>query len=129
MKFSKHCAVVIGVSALVLSGCTGHKPVIDYRMSNKTMAEYERDLAECQSYAGEKSVGQDTVLGTLGGAAVGAALGAAVGAVAGSPGSGAAMGAAIGGIGTGAAVGTGTALSQKDIINRCMAGRGYRVLE
>ncbi|GEO81001.1 hypothetical protein [Pararhodospirillum oryzae] len=115
--------------ALILAGCASHRPVIDPRTSNKTMAEYERDLAECQSYAEERGVAQDALLGTLGGAAVGAALGAATGAVLGSPGSGAALGTAIGGIGGGTTAGGSAAMSQKNIINNCMRGRGYSVLE
>ncbi|WP_041794847.1 hypothetical protein [Pararhodospirillum photometricum] len=121
--------LLAAATALVLSGCAGHKPVIDYRTSGKSMAEYDRDLAECQAYADERGFAQDTVVGTVGGAAVGAALGAATGAVLGSAGTGAALGAAIGGIGGGAGAGGNAALSQKNIINTCMRNRGYSVLE
>jgi hypothetical protein len=117
------------LAASVLAACAGHTPVIDHRTSNKTTAEYERDLAECQSYAEERGFVGDTAIGTLGGAAVGAALGAATGAVFGSPGTGAALGAAVGGIGGGAGMGSNAAMEQKRIINNCMRNRGYDVLE
>ncbi len=119
----------VAVTASLLAACASHTPVIDHRMSNKSMAEYERDLAECQSYAEERGAAKDTAIGALGGGALGAALGAATGAVVGSPGTGAAMGAAIGGIGGGAAMGGNAAMSQKEIINTCMRNRGYQVLE
>jgi hypothetical protein len=117
------------LAATVLAACANHTPVIDHRMSNKSTAEYERDLADCQSYADERGFAQDTAVGTLGGAALGAALGAATGAVFGSPGSGAALGAAVGGIGGGAGAGGNAAMEQKRIINNCMRNRGYSVLE
>lgn len=121
--------LLAGTVVLLLSGCTSHTPVIDFRSSNRTMAEYERDLAECQALASQRSVATDAALGTVGGAAVGAGLGAAVGAITGSAGRGALLGTAIGGIGGGTAMAGNTASSQRDIINRCMAGRGYAVLD
>ncbi|WP_413206922.1 hypothetical protein [Rhodospirillum sp. A1_3_36] len=117
------------LAAMVLGACAGHTPVIDHRTSNKTTAQYERDLAECQAYADERGFAGDTAIGALGGGALGAALGAATGAVLGSPGTGAALGAAVGGIGGGAGMGTNAALEQKRIINNCMRNRGYDVLE
>ncbi|MBK1665383.1 hypothetical protein CKO38_12415 [Rhodospirillum rubrum] len=122
---------LLGTAAVLslLAACASHTPVIDYRTSNKTQAEYERDLAECQSYAEDRGWAGDTAVGTLGGGALGAALGAATGMIVGSPGTGAAMGAAIGGIGGGAGAGGNAAYEQKRIINTCMSRRGYNVLE
>lgn len=88
-------------------------------------------LAACSanSYGGGKQ-NTGTVLGALGGAAAGAALGAITGALVGGVGAGeaAAFGAATGGaVGLGGGAVTGVQ-NQRDVYRRCMAGRGYNVL-
>lgn len=114
---------------LLLTACASSAPVIDHRASNKTMGQYERDLAECRQYASQRNATGETLGGALGGAALGAALGAATGAISGNPATGAAYGAAIGGIGGGSMAGFNATSSQRGIVRRCMEGRGYRVLD
>ena len=110
------CLLVLGAA---LSGCAGYRPVVD--MKGVDQAQYEQDLRECQQYAEQVNVAGETATGS----AVGAAFGAAVTAVGGGRGT---TGAAVGAI-TGAGVGGSHAASgQRQIINRCMTGRGYRVL-
>ena len=115
---------------LILSltvGCATYQPIID-RQTITDQAKYERDLAECQAYAQQIDPAGNAVAGAVGGAAVGAALGAIVGAFFGVAGDGAALGAALGGAqGTMAGAG-GSMQAQRDIVIRCMQGRGYRVL-
>lgn len=117
-------------AALALSGCatgpTGadYRPLVDSR--GAAAASYESDLSECQSYAGQRT-------GAAGGAVAGAVFGALLGvtllAVSGGRGGWgneiAAVGAITGGL-QGAAQGEGT---QRDIIRRCLAGRGFSVLD
>ena len=105
--------------ALLMVGCAGYRPIVD--MKGVDQARYEQDLKECQQYAEQVNVAGETAVG----GGIGAVLGGAIGAV----GSGrAGTGAAVGAI-TGAAAGAGGAASgQKQVINRCMTGRGYRVL-
>ena len=117
-------------AALALSGCatgpTGadYRPMVDTR--GASAANYESDLAECQRYAAQRT-------GAAGGALVGAVFGALLGVALLAAGGGrggwgnevAAVGAISGGL-QGAAAGEGT---QRDIIRRCLAGRGHSVLD
>ena len=107
--------------ALALTGCAGYRPIVDTQ--GVDMSRYEADLAQCQAYAGQVDPGAHAA----GGAVAGAVLGAAIGAIFGNrrtAGQGAAAYGLVGGA-SGAAHG---ADAQVDIIRRCMAGRGYRVL-
>ena len=93
-------------------------------------ARYQQDLYECRQYAEQVSPVGDAAVGGLGGAAAGAALGAITGALVGgvSAGEGAAFGAATGGaVGLGAGAYSGVNEQQR-IIDNCMRGRGYNVL-
>ncbi len=111
----------------LLAGCAhSYQPVVDMKGVNQQ--KYQQDLAECRQYADQINPVQDAGLDALIGAAGGAALGAATGAAFGSPAYGAAAGAAAGGIGGAAYGGVGGAEKQKSIINRCLQGRGYKVL-
>ena len=59
--------IMPALAALALSGCAAHPdPIIDERGVN--MAQYEKDLAECKSYAENINVAE----GTAKGGAVGA---------------------------------------------------------
>lgn len=126
MKISRkiHTGVVVG--ALVLAGCSSYRPIVD--MQGIDEAQYEQDLAECQSYAEQVSPVQDAATHAVIGAAIGAAFGAIAGAWGGDAGTGAAIGASYGGAGGALQGGAGGASSQKSIIRRCMTGRGYSVL-
>ncbi|RJX31957.1 MAG: glycine zipper family protein [Oxalobacter sp.] len=104
---------------LLLTACAGYRPIVDMKGVDK--AQYEKDLKECQEYAEQVNVAGETAAG----GAIGAGIGGAIGAVSGGR---AGVGAAVGAI-TGTATGAGKATSgQKQVINRCLAGRGYRVL-
>ena len=120
----KTTAIIL--SAAILAGCanTGaqYQPLVDGRTHG---ANYSQDLAECQSYATQRAGATE---GAVAGAVFGALLGVALLAVGGGRGGwgneAAAVGAVAGGL-QGAAAGEGT---QRDIIKRCLAGRGYSVL-
>ena len=105
--------------ACLLAGCASYRPIVD--MEGVNPEQYERDLKACQEYAQQVGVAGETATGS----AVGAAVGGAISAVAGwDVGRGAGVGAV-----TGVASGGSSAASgQKQVINRCMTGRGYRVL-
>jgi outer membrane lipoprotein SlyB len=120
--------LVFGIAACAQGGgmTAPSTPIIDTQ--GVDAAQYQQDLAQCQEYAQQVSVGQDTAKSTIGGALLGAAMGAAIGAATGNAGQGAAVGAAAGGIGGGAG-GAGKAMQEKkQIVSRCMQGRGYNVL-
>lgn len=111
---------------MLLTGCAGanYRPIID--TAGVDMNKMESDLRDCQQYAGQ-AAGAGTQ------AAVGAGAGAVLGALfAGLAGGNrtqrnqlSAVSAASGGLG-GAASGEN---DQRNVIRRCMAGRGYRVLQ
>jgi len=102
----------------LLAACAG-RPIVD--MAGVDPAQYQRDLAECRGYADQvpKRAGGGAVVGALIGAAVGAAIGNSDTAQA-LAGAGAVQGAA-----------EGAAMSHQEravVVRRCLAGRGYRVL-
>lgn len=105
--------------SVYIAGCAGHSPIVDTR--GVDMSNYEDDLDECQEYAEQVGVGGDTAVG----AGVGAALGWALSAVSGGDNKSAASVGAV----SGGAAGLGrAAASQKNVITRCLQGRGYKVL-
>jgi outer membrane lipoprotein SlyB len=112
---------------LILAGCAqSYQPVVDTKGVDN--AKYQQDLAECRQYAEQVSPAGEAATTGLLGAAGGAALGAIVGAFSGGAGTGAAIGAATGGaVGAGAGGVSGIS-EQKRIINNCLRGRGYNVL-
>lgn len=110
----------------LLAGCatsnrgtgSNYAPLVDRPGPN-----YATDLADCQNHAGQlASAGDGAAGGAVAGAVFGALLMAAVG---GSSRDGAWVGALSGG--TGGAVRAET--DQRKVISRCMAGRGYTVLQ
>jgi hypothetical protein len=121
--------LVLATAMATLAGCAqSYQPVVDTR--GHDTARYQQDLYECRQYAEQTSPVQDAAVGGLGGAAAGAALGAITGALVGgvSAGSGAAFGAATGGaLGVGAGAYSGVNEQQR-IIDNCLRGRGYNVL-
>lgn len=121
--------VSLAVAAAVLAGCSSYsQPMVDTKGVDST--RYNQDNYECEQYANQVSPVGDAAVGALGGAAAGAALGAITGALVGgvSAGTGAAVGAAGGGaLGLGGGAVTGVQ-NQRDVYRRCMAGRGYNVL-
>jgi len=114
------------LTILILSGCATYNPIID---TGESTGNWYQDLQECRAYAEQINTGENVAGSAIGGAAVGAAFGALVGAFFGADvgevaGFGAASGALSGGIG-GAAH---SEAAKRDIVRRCMMGRGHKVL-
>lgn len=112
---------------LILSGCatTGvnYRPIVDTK--NIDMNKFELDLSECRQFASQTSGAAERAAA---GAAAGAIFGALLAAAAGvkyDRGSVARVGALSGAVG-GAAEGE---TDQRNIIRRCLSGRGYLVLQ
>lgn len=123
-KFITTPVAALCIASLGLSGCAatgaGFAPHVDRPGPN-----YNADLEACQNVASQRGyVNGDSVLDT----ALGAAGGTTIGAIA-SGWSGAWIGALIG-TGVGAVGGAVSAKDdQKNIVIRCMKGRGYNVLD
>ena len=112
---------IIAASAW-LAGCAAHPdPIID--MKGVDQEEYARDWTECEAYSEEVSVTE----GTARGAGLGAVIGAAAGAIGGDS-DDVAEGAAYGGLYGGTRSGLDAQRDKEAVFKRCMAGRGYRVL-
>ena len=104
-------------------GCAGpaYRPIIDTQ--GVDFNRYEADLRDCQSFSTQTA---DAATSGAVGAAAGAVLGSVLAGVSGdnrksSAELGAIAGAIIGG--------AGGETNQRNIIRRCLAGRGYRVLQ
>jgi outer membrane lipoprotein SlyB len=121
--------LALAVAMATLAGCAqSYQPVVDTRGHDS--ARYQQDLFECRQYAEQVSPAGKAAVSGLGGAAAGAALGAITGALVGGVGAGeaAAVGAATGGaVGVGAGAYSGVN-DQQQIIDNCLRGRGYNVL-
>ena len=123
--------VILAVILFLAAGCAtvpqSYSPVID--MKGVDYQQFQKDLCDCRAYAAQISPTGNAAKYAVGGAAAGAALGAVFGAILGvDPGEMAGYGAAGGGAG-GAAGGYSDAIvQQKHIINKCLEGRGYKVL-
>ena len=107
--------------AIAMSACTTtNEIIIDEQRSN--MANYDRDLAQCEAYSQQVPVGEKAARGAGSGAAIGGAIGAV------SDRHDAGEGAAIGAISGGAA---GIDQGQREkvrVVKNCLRGRGYVVL-
>lgn len=106
------------------AGCAsqaGRDVIIDRQGVDR--AQYERDLAECTSYAEEVRAGEKVAANAAGTAAVGAAVGAVTGGS-----DSAKRGAGVGGIVGGARGGRDAWREQQRVVKNCLSGRGYRVL-
>jgi len=116
--------LVYGLALTILAGCAGsnYRPMVDGRGVNST--KYESDLRDCQAYAEQlPGAGVGAGVGAIAGAVFGAALAAAAGRGYDRDAT-ARVGALTGAVG-GAASGE---TDQRDVIRRCMSGRGYSVL-
>lgn len=111
--------VIIVAFLVYISGCAGHSPIVDTK--GVDMRSYEADLAQCQQYAEQVSVGEQAAVG----AGVGAALGWALSAVSGGDNK---VNTSLGAVSGGAAGLGKSAREQQVIISRCLQGRGYKVL-
>lgn len=115
-------AIAMMLAVLMLAGCAtrgaNYVPLVDMRY--KDAAQFQRDVFECQQYA-------KTRMDAAEGAAMGAIAGGILGALLspkGQGGQGSRQGAIIGGVGAGAEANN----TQETITKRCLAGRGYNVL-
>ncbi|MDR2212309.1 MAG: hypothetical protein LBE21_01620 [Pseudomonadales bacterium] len=115
------------LSVLLLHGCAsggsvfGGDPIVDLAGVNAQV--YNRDLADCRTYADQVQTGRRTVASAATGAVVGSLLGAAVG----NSDSAQAIGGA-GGV-MGGVSGASAAMSERQqVLRNCLIGRGYRVL-
>lgn len=118
MKRSAAAMVIV----LMITGCatrgSNYAPLIDTQGHQQD--QIAADTAACQAYATQR---MDAASGAVAGAVIGALLGAVL-MPRGYRNAGAGYGAAFG-----AASGAGAANdTQETIIKRCMAGRGYNVL-
>ncbi len=115
--------IIVIVIAATLAGCaTGpYRPIVDTK--GVSMEQYNRDLQECQAYSAQTPGAVDSAANN---AVAGALLGLVLGAIAGGgiQNRMAGIGAITGGV-RGAVDGDN---SQKSVVQRCMAGRGYSVL-
>jgi hypothetical protein len=109
--------------ALLACACAAPKPLVDTKGVDQ--AKYQQDLEECQAYAKSSwGAGTGAAVGAAGGAAVGEVLGRTTGNMR-NRGHLAGGGAAVGAL-SGASKG---AQHQRTIVQRCLAGRGYNVLD
>ena len=110
---------ILALAVVGLGACASHPdPIIDQK--GVDMAKYEQDLAECKEYASGVKVAE--------GAAKGGAVGAVVGAAAGAIGGSAGRGAGYGGLAGATRSGLDNKREQEAVVKRCIAGRGYKVL-
>lgn len=118
--------MIVGLAAISLTACAGggaaYQPIVDGPID----AAFQQDVSECQALAEQRGYNNSDVKT---GAAAGAALGGVVGLLqpgkdAGNLLAGALVGSAYGG--GGAALGT--RAERKNIVKRCMIGRGHRVI-
>lgn len=111
-------AIFISISGCATRGA-GYVPLVD--MKGKSELEFSSDTADCQQYAKRR---MDAGAGAAAGAIAGALLGAFL-APRGYKNEVAGKAAVLGGV-----AGAGDANeSQEAIIKRCLAGRGYNVLD
>ena len=124
MKFSAFSIIF----TIFVAGCANHmganyRPIVDTQ--GVDLNRYEADLQACQAYATQTaSTAESAAVGAVGGAVL-TGLMAAVGGSGYDKGGSARMGAVAGAAG-GAVTGE---TSQRNIIRRCLSGRGYRVLQ
>jgi outer membrane lipoprotein SlyB len=112
----------LGLAALLL-GCAGatYRPIVDTQ--GLDMNRYEADLQSCQQFATQTADGAHS-------AAVGAIAGAALGSViAGIAGGDRRATGSIAALEGGIMGGVSGETNQRNIIRRCLSGRGYRVLQ
>lgn len=115
------------IVALVAGGCatrgTGaqYNPIVDRPGPN-----YANDLSECQAHANKV---MSAANGAAAGAVAGAIFGALLMAAAGGRGADQKAGAWVGALSGGTSAAAAAEGGQRGIITRCLAGRGYNVLQ
>ena len=119
--------LTITLVAAILAGCAApmhqYQPLID---GGTDTEQYQRDLQDCRAYAMTKpSAENSAAVGAIVGALAGVALLALGGGRGGWGNEVAAVGAAAGAV-QGYSEG---AQGQQNVVKRCLAGRGHRVLD
>lgn len=110
---------VLAMATLTTAGCAAHRdPIVDRQGVDPDALA--RDWQECEAYSKEVVIGE----GIARGSAAGAAVGAVAGTISGDVGESAAYGALYGGTRSGLDADR----QQQKVFKRCLAGRGYRVL-
>jgi uncharacterized protein YcfJ len=117
----KQLSLAVIVLLSLVACTTTDEIIIDEK--NVDMNAYRQDLAECRSYAGQVKTEQKGAMGAASGAVIGGAIGAITGG-----GQGAATGAGVGAVGGGAKGLEEGSRTEVDVVKRCLAGRGYHVL-
>jgi uncharacterized protein YcfJ len=120
----KHIHIAAG--AMLLVGCAAdqYRPIVD-PVSIHDRSEYERDIRDCQAFARRVDPAASAAQNAVAGAILGALIGAAIG----DRGSYARYGATVGAANGAAAGAAGAQVTQVRIIQNCMTGRGYVVLD
>ena len=124
----KTTAAVLAIA--MLAGCatvpTTYTPVIDTQeiVTDEAKTKYWLDLGECQLY-GDRI---DQARGAAAGAVLGAVIGVGVGLLFGLRGQALAQVAGVGALSGGVNVAAEAGRSIVQIVQNCMAGRGYAVL-
>lgn len=121
---TKHVCLLAG--AILLVGCAAdqYRPIVD-PVSIHNPSQYERDIRDCQAYAHRVDPAASAAQNAVAGAILGALIGAAIG----DRGYYARYGATVGAANGAAAGAAGAQMTQVRIIQNCMAGRGYVVLD
>ena len=126
---------MVAVAAVILTACAqnqggrfNYTPVVDLHQSGKSGEQYRADLDQCQQLAAQRNAAADAAGGAVAGALLGAVLGGITGHALGVPQTGAAYGAAYGAVGGGVQAGASGYQNQRQIVQRCLTGRGYLVL-
>lgn len=109
----------LALIALLASCASQEPPIVD--LKGVSRAQFESDLADCEAYADGVPAARRAAGGAVAGAAVGAAIGAIHGEADRGAGYGGIVGAARGGV-------SGDRL-KRQVVRRCLSGRGYRVLD
>jgi len=123
------CFVTVIAYLMSLASCANMNTGVNYRPIVDTRGvdfnKFEADLRDCQQFAHQTaSAAESAAAGAVAGALLGAALGAAAGSRY-SRNRTAAVGAVSGAAGAAAQGET----DQRNIIRRCLSGRGYSVLQ
>lgn len=106
-----------------------HHALVDYQKPGYDYEKYQADDRDCNALANQRPVGDNVAQGAVGGLVLGTVLGAIVGNAGGATGYGTAYGAALGTV-SGAAQGGAEGVSRHTrIVQECMRGRGYTVLD
>ena len=116
---SAHSVLILLVISIVVAGCAAHPdPILDMKGVDPEALAVDWD--ECEAYTEEIFIAK----GVAKGSATGAAVGAIAGAINGDVGESAATGALYGGTKSGLDADR----DKQRVFKRCLAGRGYRVL-